>query len=92
MEVSVLVDLLHWENAHPELQIIAGISQGFALAANIIIFIAMCWSLRPSRYPDMVRLVFHIVGYKQLLTIVFRPVGVFENLTMVFVGRALGLV
>jgi hypothetical protein len=71
MAVSVLVDSLHWENAHPELQVIAGISQGFALVANIIIFIAMCWSLRPARYPDMVRLVFHIVRYKQLLTYCF---------------------
>ncbi|KAG1733029.1 uncharacterized protein EDB91DRAFT_1149949 [Suillus paluster] len=32
---------------------VAGISQGFAAVANIIIFVAMCWSLRPARYPDM---------------------------------------
>lgn len=49
------------------MEIIAGISQGFALAANIIIFIAMCWSLRPSRYPDMVR----PVGVFENLTMVF---------------------
>ncbi|KAG2133207.1 uncharacterized protein EDB93DRAFT_1175178, partial [Suillus bovinus] len=35
--------------------IIAGISQGFAAVANIIILIAMCWSLRPAHYPDMLQ-------------------------------------
>ncbi|KAG2343336.1 hypothetical protein BDR05DRAFT_311485 [Suillus weaverae] len=40
--------------ALPSMAVIAGISQGFAAVANIIIFIAMCWSLRPARYPDMV--------------------------------------
>lgn len=53
--------------AMPTMEIIAGISQGFALAANIIIFIAMCWSLRPSRYPDMIR----PVGVFENLTVVF---------------------
>ncbi|KAG1855580.1 hypothetical protein F4604DRAFT_1800251 [Suillus subluteus] len=37
----------------PSMAVIAGISQGFATVANIIIFIAMYWSLRPARYPDM---------------------------------------
>ncbi|KAG2087125.1 uncharacterized protein F5147DRAFT_728246 [Suillus discolor] len=41
--------------ALPSMAIIAGISQGFAALANIIIFIAMCWSLRPARYPDMLQ-------------------------------------
>ncbi|KIK36588.1 hypothetical protein CY34DRAFT_811200 [Suillus luteus UH-Slu-Lm8-n1] len=53
--------------AMPTMAIIAEISQGFALVANIIIFIAMCWSLRPSRYPDMVR----PVGVFENLTVVF---------------------
>ncbi|KAG1825367.1 hypothetical protein EV424DRAFT_1537706 [Suillus variegatus] len=52
MAVSVLVNQ---EDSYPELQIIAGISQGFAALANIIVFIAMCWSLRPARYPDMLQ-------------------------------------
>ncbi|KAG1885360.1 uncharacterized protein F5891DRAFT_1233508 [Suillus fuscotomentosus] len=52
MAVSVLV---HQEDSYPELQIIAGISQGFASIANIIIFIAMCWSLHPAHYPDMLQ-------------------------------------
>jgi len=41
--------------ALPFMEIIAGISQGFAAVANIIIFIAMYWSLRPARYPDIPR-------------------------------------
>ncbi|KAG1846171.1 hypothetical protein C8R48DRAFT_733471 [Suillus tomentosus] len=41
--------------ASPSMAIIAGMSQGFAALANIIIFIAMCWSLRPARYPDMLQ-------------------------------------
>ncbi|KAG1762770.1 hypothetical protein EDD22DRAFT_890016 [Suillus occidentalis] len=53
--------------AVPTMMVIAGISQGFASVANIIIFIAMCWSLRPSRYPDMVR----PVGVFENLTVVF---------------------
>lgn len=53
--------------AVPTMAVIAGISQGFASVANIIIFIAMCWSLRPSRYPDMVR----PVGVFENLTVVF---------------------
>ncbi|KAG1785011.1 uncharacterized protein HD556DRAFT_1540252 [Suillus plorans] len=52
MAVSVLV---HQEDSYLELQIIAGISQGFASITNIIIFIAMRWSLRPARYPDMLQ-------------------------------------
>ncbi|OAX35904.1 hypothetical protein K503DRAFT_858324 [Rhizopogon vinicolor AM-OR11-026] len=40
--------------ASPSMAIVAVISQGFAAAANMIISIAMCWSLRPTRYPDMV--------------------------------------
>ncbi|OJA10575.1 hypothetical protein AZE42_04634 [Rhizopogon vesiculosus] len=40
--------------ASPSMAVVAVISQGFAAAANIIISIAMCWSLRPKRYPDMV--------------------------------------
>jgi hypothetical protein len=71
MEVSVFVDVLHWEIVHPKLQIIAGISQGFAAVANIIIFIAMYWSLRPARYPDIPRSVFHIMRYKQPPTLCF---------------------
>lgn len=39
--------------ALPSMVIIAGISQGFAAVANIIICIASCWSLRPARYPDI---------------------------------------
>ncbi|KAG0698383.1 hypothetical protein DFH29DRAFT_941584 [Suillus ampliporus] len=39
--------------ALPPMGVVAGISQGFAAVTNIIIFIAMCWSLRPARYPDM---------------------------------------
>ncbi|KAG1822475.1 uncharacterized protein BJ212DRAFT_1328035 [Suillus subaureus] len=39
--------------ALPPMAIVAGISQGFATIANIIIFIAMYWSLRPARYPDI---------------------------------------
>ncbi|KAG2045409.1 hypothetical protein BDR06DRAFT_1015712 [Suillus hirtellus] len=50
--VRVLVDS---EISHPELQIIAGISQGFAAVANIIIFIMLYWSLCPARYPDMLQ-------------------------------------
>ncbi|KAG2140264.1 uncharacterized protein EDB93DRAFT_1330174 [Suillus bovinus] len=41
--------------ASPSMAIIAGISQCFAAVANIIILIAMCWSLRPARYPDMLQ-------------------------------------
>lgn len=41
--------------ALPSMAVIAGINQAFASVANIVIFIAMCWSLRPARYPDMVR-------------------------------------
>ncbi|KAG1788626.1 uncharacterized protein HD556DRAFT_1311888 [Suillus plorans] len=41
--------------ASPSMAIIAGISQGFASITNIIIFIAMCWSLRPAHYPDMLQ-------------------------------------
>ncbi|KAG1732063.1 hypothetical protein EDB19DRAFT_1735568 [Suillus lakei] len=39
--------------ALPPMAVIAEINQGFAAVTNIIIFIAMCWSLRPARYPDM---------------------------------------
>ncbi|KAG2145811.1 hypothetical protein DEU56DRAFT_182512 [Suillus clintonianus] len=39
--------------ALPPMAIVAGISQGFAAVTNIIIVVAMCWSLRPARYPDM---------------------------------------
>lgn len=39
--------------ALPSMVVIAGISQGFAAVANIIICVASCWSLRPARYPDI---------------------------------------
>ncbi|KAG1884505.1 uncharacterized protein F5891DRAFT_1239331 [Suillus fuscotomentosus] len=73
MPVRVFVDS---EISHPELQIIAGISQGFAAVANIIIFIMMYWSLCPAHYLDMLQSV---------------PEGVLENLAVLFVSRGLGL-
>ncbi|OAX32199.1 hypothetical protein K503DRAFT_860424 [Rhizopogon vinicolor AM-OR11-026] len=43
-------------------------ARGFATAANIIISIAMCWSLRPTCYPDMLMLASRIAGCNQLPT------------------------
>ncbi|KAF8840600.1 hypothetical protein BDN67DRAFT_630352 [Paxillus ammoniavirescens] len=37
----------------PGLEIVAAVSQGSAAIADVVIFVAMCYSLRPARYRDI---------------------------------------
>ncbi|KAJ8589387.1 hypothetical protein M405DRAFT_862202 [Rhizopogon salebrosus TDB-379] len=61
--------------SHP-MAVVAGVSQGFATAAYILISIAMCWALRPRRYPDMPMLARRDDGYNQVVALsASRPFG-----------------